>query len=119
MKRKVVATVISGVLALWMGHSAEAGETGIYVGASGLGWYDFDMADLALSNNRNPGNQNGIGDATVDIVDAETFDITDKDIGGLVRLGYDLGSVRIEAEAGIRHTNNVGVRRHPNDDGHI
>ena len=44
MKRIIAATVISGVLALGLGHSAVAGETGPYVGASGLGWYDFEMA---------------------------------------------------------------------------
>ena len=123
MKRIVVATVISGVLALWMGHSAVAGETGPYVGASGLGWYDFDSVNADFGNSRTPGNSqlntNGRTAVNVDLPDKETFDITDKDLGALVRIGYDLGPGRIEAEIGYRYTNNVGVERHPNDEGHI
>lgn len=84
IKKLLGVAVLASTVSVGSATAGEMGDTGLYLGLSGVG---SAVSDFDFNNNRG---------GTLRTADFDTA------FGGLLRVGYDFGAIRIEVEGGAR-----------------
>ncbi len=84
IKKLLAVAVLASTVSVGSATAGEMGDTGLYLGLSGVGSW---VSDFDFNNNR------GGTRRTAEL---------DAGFGGLVRVGYDFGAIRIDVEGSAR-----------------